>query len=141
MRKRLTVIAAAVAATALVPLATGVARADSAPSSCEIAYNGGKAAGGFAWSGGNTLDWVHLTAQDYTADGFSPAVRLVTERSDGSTHSWPWHHNAKGAGTTGSLDTTATDSGGIIAALVQGSLYKDGHAQGPVCSGAPVRYH
>lgn len=141
MRRRLAVIVSTLAAGALIPLTTGVARADDqGVSSCSIAYGGGYVKGGFQWSNGTTLPWVHLTAQDLSEDGFAPAIRLVTERSDGSTHYWPWHHNDKGNGTTGTLDTSATDSGGIIAALVQGSLYKDGHALGPVCSGSPVYY-
>lgn len=59
------------------------------------------------------LEDVRLAVRDTRADGHHVRVRLVTRRSDGSDHAWPWHAVYSGAGTSDSWSTTATDSGGI----------------------------
>ncbi|MEV7033174.1 hypothetical protein AB0N99_23510 [Streptomyces sp. NPDC093272] len=60
-----------------------------------------------------TLTDVNLTVKDTRADGHHVAIRLVTRRSDGTDHNWPWHGVYSGAATSDSWFTTATDSGGI----------------------------
>lgn len=59
------------------------------------------------------LEDVGLGVADTRADGHHVRVRLVTRRSDGTDHAWPWHAVYSGAGTSDSWSTTATDSGGI----------------------------
>lgn len=134
-------IAASVASLAI-PLAASPAAAYEAASSCYVTVGSigtnpiaGRAVGSWNWSSSNSLTGVHLEASDLRADGYTPAVRLVTKQRDGDTHYWTLHKATGGSGTTLSWDTSATDSQGIVSAWIQGELL-NGSSLAGLCYGA-----
>ncbi|MFF1683901.1 MULTISPECIES: hypothetical protein [unclassified Streptomyces] len=141
-RYRYSALLSSAIAIVAIPLAASPAAAYEAASSCDIthpvtgpAVMYGEALGSWNWASSNDLTGVHLEAQDDRTDGWHTAVRLVTQKRDGSNHYWSWHHNTKGSHTTDSWNTSASDSAGIIRAWVQGGLF-DGSTRLSVCSGA-----
>ncbi|MEV0978124.1 hypothetical protein [Streptomyces sp. NPDC049915] len=129
MRKLHSLLIAGSVAGLAVPLAASPAAAAEAASSCYVQAgsigtnpNAGRAVGSWNWSSGNSLTSVHLEASDLRADGYTPAVRLVTKQRDGDVHYWALHKATGGAGTTLSWNTSATDTQGIASAWVQGEL-------------------
>ncbi|AJE85643.1 MULTISPECIES: hypothetical protein [Streptomyces] len=140
MKKKSIAIVASLAALAAIPLTAGPAAAYEAASSCDLQFGGavspfnGRAVGSWDWSTKTKLTSLHMEARDYEADGWHPAVRLVTKKSNGDTHAWQWHHNTAGADTTRSWNTTASDTGGIRKAWIQGALF-DGSKLVGYCNG------
>lgn len=141
MRRRASLLIAGSAAALVIPLAASPAAAVEAASSCYVQVgsigtnpNAGRVIGSWNWASANSLTSVHLEAKDLRADGYGPAVRLVTKQRDGDIHYWALHKNTGGSGTTATWDTTATDSQGIVSAWVQGELY-DGSSVIGLCYG------
>lgn len=130
MRRRWTFIGCTTATIALLQLGTGSASAAEASDSCYITSyvtgpipTFGEALAAWNWASATALSSVHLEATDTKADGMHPAIRLVTKNRSGGTHYWAWHHNTKGAHTTGTVNTSATDSKGIAQAWIEGGLF------------------
>ncbi|WP_328872540.1 hypothetical protein OHT76_21890 [Streptomyces sp. NBC_00287] len=111
----MTVALAAVAAALLVPaIATPAAAAED---SC--ATTGAEGWLKFSWSGKYRIDPLKLMVEDQLGDGHHVAVRLVTNRADGTIHHWGWHHNYEGVDIMQVWNTYASDSAGITKAEIQ----------------------
>ncbi|MFI9610849.1 hypothetical protein ACIHCM_03925 [Streptomyces sp. NPDC052023] len=142
MRRRVSLVIAASAASLTIPVIASPAAAYEAASSCYsqqpggvVIPDGGRAIGSWNWASATSLTSVHLEAKDLRADGYSSAVRLMTKQRDGSTRAWTWRKNTQGSGTTKAWDTSAADHEGIEYAWVQGGLFNGstliGYCNGP----------
>jgi hypothetical protein len=104
-------------AAVLVPLAASPAAAAGASASCSIT---GSAS--WTWVSRTKISPLSINVKDTLADGYHPAVRLVTY--NGSTvKSWTWRHVYGGAGSSETWNTYAEDSTGIKHAGVEVQLY------------------
>lgn len=130
MRKRYASLVTAAVASLIVPLT-------ASPASAAIDYNEGcttinggsifgGADGGGQWNfvSRTLLEPMTLSVYDKKADGHHVAVRLITRKSDGRNHAWPWHRLYAGKGTSESWGTRASDSGGIRLAFVQVGVFE-----------------
>ncbi|GAA2406827.1 MULTISPECIES: hypothetical protein [Streptomyces] len=147
MRRRYTYSAVlSTAAATLIAVSASPAAAYEAATSCDVKIAGasvaspiqGRLIASWNWASTEQLTSLHMEAKDTYADGLHPAIRLVTKQRDGDTHNWSWHHNTKGAGTTGTLNTSATDSQGIETVRIDGGLF-DGDRLVGVCYGETLR--
>ncbi|WP_351227592.1 hypothetical protein [Streptomyces sp. NPDC002133] len=95
------------------------------------------ATGGGTWNFASRtrLNPVTLTVQDRKADGMNVGVRLVTRKSNGTNHAWPWKRLHSGSGTSQSWGTSATDNGGIRLAWTQVGVF-DGNTLKLMCETA-----
>ncbi|MFJ5774834.1 hypothetical protein [Streptomyces sp. NPDC093094] len=112
-------------AAVLVPLAASPAAAAGASASCSV--TGGTGSASWTWASRTKLNPLSITVKDTKADGYHPAVRLVTYT--GSTvKTWSWHHVYGGSGASETWNTYAEDTRGIKHAGVEVQLY-DGSAE------------
>jgi hypothetical protein len=114
--RHIAALAAAGAALIVVPVATPAAAASSLGSNIGCETTGATGAISGDWTSANSIANLVLLARDTRADGYAPAVALVTKRSDGSWKTWQFHLNLQGYGTVQTWDSSATDTAGIVAA-------------------------
>ncbi|MFI7005836.1 hypothetical protein [Streptomyces sp. NPDC050145] len=115
-RKTGAFVAGALAAV-LIPLAASPAAAAGASKSCSV--TGASGTGSWTWAGRTKLDPLKLKGKDTKADGYHPAIRLVTYTGS-KVKLWPWHHVSGSAET---WNTSAHDTRGIKHAGVEVQLY------------------
>ncbi|MEV1081670.1 hypothetical protein AB0I98_26055 [Streptomyces sp. NPDC050211] len=118
-RKAALLTAGALAAV-LVPLAASPAAAAGASASCSV--TGGTGSASWTWVSRTKINPLTITVKDTKADGYHPAVRLVTYTGSTVKH-WSWHHVYGGNGASETWHTSAEDSRGIKHAGVEVQLY------------------
>lgn len=107
-------------AAVLIPLAASPAAAAGASASCSV--TGGTGSASWTWVSKTKINPLSITVKDNKADGYHPAVRLVTYTGSTVKH-WSWHHVYGGNGASETWNTSAEDSRGIKHAGVEVQLY------------------
>ncbi|WP_155589769.1 hypothetical protein [Streptomyces cavernae] len=130
--RRATVALAGVAAAFLVPVIATPAAAATADVGCSM--SAGRGTGSWTWASKTKLTNVHLWAKDTDADGWHPAIRLVTVTANNEVKHWGWRHVYGGSGAIDSWDTYAEDSRGIKRASIEvGTFNGTTFLQAPNC--------
>ncbi|MEV8430820.1 hypothetical protein [Streptomyces chartreusis] len=117
------ILTAGAVAAVLIPLAAGPAAAAGASASCSV--TGGTGSATWTWVSKTKIDPLKISVKDTKADGYHPAVRLVTYTGSTVKH-WSWHHVTGGSGSSETWNTSAEDSRGIKHAGVEVQLYDGG---------------
>ncbi len=125
MRMRRTVAALGAGAAVLTVMAVA-GPAQAAPiegSEVNCSTTGGYGFGSWIWSSKTKITSVTLKGKDTKADGYHPAIRLVTVTSAGNVRYWSWHHVYGGKDATETWNTSAEDSNGIKRASIEVGIF------------------